>query len=162
MSESAGVRNGPHNRLRKRGSRCLNFTCGGQSGRTRAYYFPRTQAPLRLLRRSCKSSRSIRHTVTKIRSILSGVFSFAISEGHFPARSAADNPASRARIPESATEPKRTVAATREEVQAILTALKQMPLERAAVAITAFTGVRPGEARGLRWEEWDRAKQHIA
>jgi hypothetical protein len=24
-----------------------------------------------------------------------------------------------------------------------------------------FTGVRPGEARGLRWEEWDRAKQHI-
>jgi integrase len=23
-------------------------------------------------------------------------------------------------------------------------------------------GVRPGEARGLRWEEWDRAKQHIA
>ena len=39
---------------------------------------------------------------------------------------------------------------------------KGMPLERAAVGIMAFTGCRPSEARGLRWEEWDRAKQHIA
>jgi len=37
-----------------------------------------------------------------------------------------------------------------------------MPLERAAVGIMALSGVRPSEARGLRWEEWDRAKQHIA
>jgi integrase len=28
--------------------------------------------------------------------------------------------------------------------------------------LMAYTGVRPGEARGLRWEEWDRAKKHIA
>ena len=101
-------------------------------------------------------------TVTKIRSVLSGIFSYAMSEGHFPARSAADNPASRARIPESAAKPKRTVAAVFEEVQGYLRALKGMPLERAAVGILAFTGVRPGEARGLRWEEWDRVKQHIA
>ena len=47
-------------------------------------------------------------------------------------------------------------------VQRTLVALKGMPLERAAVGIMVFTGVRPGEARGLRWEEWDRAKQHIA
>lgn len=26
----------------------------------------------------------------------------------------------------------------------------------------ALSGVRPSEARGLRWEEWDRSKQHIA
>jgi integrase len=25
----------------------------------------------------------------------------------------------------------------------------------------AFTGVRPGECRGLKWEDWDRAEQHI-
>ena len=43
----------------------------------------------------------------------------------------------------------------------ILTALKGMSLERSAVAVVALTGVRPSEARGLRWEEWDRAKQHI-
>lgn len=36
-----------------------------------------------------------------------------------------------------------------------------MPLEHAAVAIIALTGVRPSEARGLRWEEWDRAKGHM-
>jgi integrase len=101
-------------------------------------------------------------TIGKVRSILSGIFTYAMSEGHFPARSQVDNPASGARLPENATRPKATVAATREDVQAILVALKGMPLERAAVAILAFTGVRPGEARGLRWEEWDRAKQHIA
>ena len=66
-------------------------------------------------------------------------------------------------IPEEfTTEPKRTIAATFEQVKSYLRALKGMPLERAAVAIIACTGVRPGEARGLRWEEWDRAKQHIA
>jgi integrase len=101
-------------------------------------------------------------TISKVRSILSGIFTYAMSEGHFPARSKADNPASGARLPEAATQPKRTVAATREDVQSIIADLKGMPLERAAVAIIAFTGVRPGEARGLRWEEWDRAKQHIA
>jgi integrase len=47
-------------------------------------------------------------------------------------------------------------------VQATLAALKEMPLERAAVALVAFTGVRPSEARGLRWEEWNREQQHIA
>ena len=103
-----------------------------------------------------------RDTITRIRRVLSGIFTYAMSEGHFSARSAADNPASRARIPESSTAPKHTVAATFEEVQGYLRALKEMPLELAAVGILAFTGVRPGEARGLRWEEWDRAKQHIA
>lgn len=55
----------------------------------------------------------------------------------------------------------RTFAATREQVSAILAALKNMPLERAAVAVVALTGVRPSEARGLRWEECDRAKGHV-
>jgi integrase len=96
-------------------------------------------------------------TLGKIRSILSGIFTYAMSEGHFPARSKMDNPASCARIPESATEPKRTIAATREDVQAILVALKGKPLARAAVGIIVYTGVRPGEARGLRWEEWNAA-----
>jgi hypothetical protein len=55
-----------------------------------------------------------------------------------------------------------SLAATFEEVQGYLTALKGLPLERAAVGIMALSGVRPSEARGLRWEEWDRSKQHIA
>jgi integrase len=101
-------------------------------------------------------------TVGKVRSILSGIFTYAMGKGHFPGTSASDNPASRALIPESATEPGKPAAATREDVQAFLVALREMPLERAAVAIIAYTGVRPCEARGLRWEEWDRLKQHIA
>ena len=103
-----------------------------------------------------------RDTVTKIRSIFSGIFSYAMSEGHFPARSVSENSASHARIPESATEPRQPAAATREHVKAVLAALKEMPLERAAVALIAMLGVRPGEARGLRWEDWDRVKQQIA
>jgi integrase len=99
-----------------------------------------------------------RDTVTKIRSILSGIFTYAMSEGHFPARNA------------SATQPSEPNAASREEVKAILAALRadtqagleEMPLERAAVATIAMLGVRPGEARGLRWEDWDRVKQQIA
>jgi integrase len=102
------------------------------------------------------------NTVGKVRSILSGIFTYAMGKGHFPARSKEDNPASCALIPESATEPKRTVAATRGEVQAILAALKGSPLARAAVGIMAFCGVRPGEARGMRWEEWNRVEKHIA
>jgi integrase len=101
-------------------------------------------------------------TVGKIRSILSAVFKYAMGNGDFPGKSAADNPASCALIPEAAVEPEETVAATREEVQGALAALKEMPLERAAVALVAFTGVRPSEARGLRWEEWSREEQHIA
>jgi integrase len=72
-----------------------------------------------------------------------------------------ENPAEHVLIPESAAAPEATEAATFAEVQAILSALKSDPLARAAVAIMAFTGVRPGEARGLRWEEWKRAEQHI-
>jgi len=108
-------------------------------------------------------------TVGKVRSILSGIFTYAIGKGHFPARSASENPASRALIPESATEPIEPKAATRDEVKALLAALMSKPeaklpemrLERAAVAIIAMLGVRPGEARGLRWEDWDRVKQQI-
>src|SRR2546430_1140501 len=68
-------------------------------------------------------------TVGKVRSLLSGIFTYAMGKGHFPGKSASENPASCALIPESATEPKNTVAASREEVQAILVALKAMPLE---------------------------------
>jgi integrase len=101
-------------------------------------------------------------TLKKIRSITSAVFHYAITKGAFPAKSEADNPASCAAIPETAKAPEPTETATFQEVQAYLAALKDKPLARAAVALMAFTGARPGEARGMRWEEWDRAEQHIA
>jgi len=96
-------------------------------------------------------------SVSKLRAVLYGIFQYAINTGDLPG----GNPTEGVILPESATKPKPTVAATREEVQAILTALKGKPVARAAVGVMAFTGVRPGEARGLRWEEWDRVEQHI-
>jgi integrase len=100
-------------------------------------------------------------TVGKVRSILRGVFTDALGEGHFPGKSATDNPARLALMPESVTEPTGTVAATFEEVQGCLAALKQKPLERAAVTLMAYSGTRRPEMLGLRWDEWDRTHEHI-
>jgi integrase len=97
-------------------------------------------------------------TVAKVRSIMHHIFVYAKNTGAI----SGSNPAEDVLIPESATMPEPTEAATKQEVQAILAALKHKPLARAAVAILSCTGVRPGEARGLRWEEWDRAKRHLA
>ena len=96
-------------------------------------------------------------SVAKLRAVLHSIFQYALNTGDLPGR----NPVEGVILPESATKPKPTVAASRDEVQAILPALKGKPMARAAVAVMAFTGVRPGEARGPRWEEWDRAEQHI-
>lgn len=96
-------------------------------------------------------------SVAKLRAVLHSIFQYALNTGDLPGR----NPVEGVIIPESATKPKPTVAATRDEVQTILTALKGKPVSRAAVGVMALTGVRPGEARGLRWEEWDRAEQHV-
>ena len=85
--------------------------------------------------------------------VLSAIFTYAMGQGDFPGRSAADNPASRPLIPESATEPGKTVAASGEEVKAMLAALAKDSLARAAVALAAFTGMRPGELLGCRWED---------
>ena len=109
----------------------------------------------------CRMHHLNTETIGKVRSILSGIFTYAMAKGDFPGKSAGDNPASKAMIPESASEPRQTVAASREQVKAILVALKDMPLERAAVAIVAMLGVRPSEARGLMWRDWNRAKDQI-
>src|SRR6266566_3467243 len=96
-------------------------------------------------------------TLAKIRSILYGMLNYAVCTGKFPG----DNPVKDMILPKAAVEAEPTEATTREEVQALLVALKGQPLARAAIGILAFCGVRPGEARGLRWEEWDRTEKQI-
>jgi integrase len=100
-------------------------------------------------------------TTKKIRSILSAVFSFAISNGDFPARSEQDNPARRAYIGASAAKPKPTRCPTSAEFAAILAHLAALPLEKAAVALIGECGLRPGEARAVRWEEYDRKEMTL-
>lgn len=79
-----------------------------------------------------------------------------ISKGHVAARSAEDNPARRAAIAESASEPKPTACPSQEQVQAILDSLKEsgLLLERAATGLVALGGCRPHESRA-RWEDFD-------
>jgi integrase len=102
-----------------------------------------------------------RDTILKIHSVLSGIFRYALATGAFPGKTATDNPCAGALIPKGKKK-QETKAATFEDVQAFLAAMKKKPHERAAIALAAFTGCRPGELRGLRWEDWDRKQQHIS
>lgn len=95
-------------------------------------------------------------TCKKIRSIISAVFHLAANKGDVPAGFA--NPASHAMIGESAIEPAATACPSAEQFQATLDHLDALPLEQAAVALIGECGIRPGEARAVRWEEYDRAE----
>jgi integrase len=100
-------------------------------------------------------------TTKKVRSIISGIFTFAMSKGDVAARSQEDNPARCAMIAESAAKPKPTLCPTREQVQATLDYLDDLPLEQSAVALIGMAGLRPGEARAVRWEDWNRKESAL-
>jgi integrase len=104
-----------------------------------------------------------RDTVMKCRSILSAIFTYALATGAFPGKSAADNPAAGALLPKAQVEKQETVAATPDEVRAILAHLNDqgLNLSRAAIALAAYLGCRPGEIRGLKWSDWDRSAEQI-
>jgi integrase len=97
----------------------------------------------------------------KSKSILSGIFTFARNQGTLDA----PNPIPGTMIPKKAAPAAEMHAATAEEVVAILDAIanaKTEDIEReqrlkgqAAVALQFFAGLRPGEARGVRWEHYE-------
>ena len=82
----------------------------------------------RILKDAAAMHRLNQHTITKVRSIVSGIFTFAMSEGHYPGKSAADNPASHARIPETASKPKPTACPETAEVKMMLAYLNELSL----------------------------------
>jgi integrase len=94
-----------------------------------------------------------RTTLKHIKSFLSGVFTFAKNHGALDGL----NPVQDAMIPRKAAAPEETHAASPDEVLAIMAALLDAGEHkaRAAVALMFFTGLRPGEARGVRWEDFD-------
>lgn len=102
------------------------------------------------------------------KSILSGIFTLARNQGVLDS----PNQVQGTMIPKKAAAPKETYAATPDEVVAILDAVatakpkdeqgKEVTISResrlkaqAAVALQFFAGLRPGEARGARWEDFD-------
>jgi len=94
-----------------------------------------------------------RTTLKHIKAFLSGVFTYAKNQGVLDGV----NPVQDAMIPRKAAAPAETHAATPAEVLAIMDTLEKAGEHkaRAAVALMFFAGLRPGEARGARWEDYD-------
>ena len=104
-----------------------------------------------------------REMLKKSKAILSGIFTLARNLGALNQ----PNPIPGTMIPKKAAGASDLHAASLDEVVAILDALenaevkdKQISREyrlkaRAAVTLQFFAGLRPGEARGVRWEDYD-------
>jgi len=95
------------------------------------------------------SSETLKH----IKAFLSGVFTYAKNQGVIDGL----NPVRDAMIPKKAATSEETYAASLEEVLAIMDVLGKAGEKkaRAAVALVFFAGLRPGEARGAHWEDYD-------
>jgi integrase len=83
---------------------------------------------------------------------LSALFTLARNQGALDA----PNPVEGAMLPKKAAAPARTHAATPDEVTTFLDLLEKARewKARAAVGLMFFAGLRPGEARGARWEDY--------
>jgi integrase len=97
-----------------------------------------------------------RTTLKHVKSFLCGVFTYAKNQGVLDGV----HPIRDAMIPKKANAPAETHAATPDEVLASMDALDKADQKkaRAAVALMFFAGLRPGEARGACWEDYDGKK----
>lgn len=105
---------------------------------------------LAAIHRRTKVRRSqLRHCKT----MLSAVFKYAKQQGLIDGV----NPVKDAAIPRNAERSKPTEAVSLEEVLQVLDALEKAGEKQAktAVSLIFFCGLRPGEARGARWEDYD-------
>lgn len=104
--------------------------------------------------------RNVGRTMLKhIKAFLSGVFTYAKNEGVLDGV----NPVQDAMIPKKAAPPKETHAATPDEVLAIMDVLVKAGEKKAcaAVALMFFAGLRPGEARGVEWQDYDGSRLFV-
>jgi integrase len=97
------------------------------------------------------------------KAILSGIFTLARNQGVLDT----PNPVQGTMIPKKAAASGETHAASLEKVTAMLHAVESAQVDgkeitaderrkvRAAIALQFFAGLRPGEARGVRWEDFD-------
>ncbi len=86
---------------------------------------------------------------------LSAIFAYAKQQGVLDGI----NPITDAGIPRKAAASKPTHAATPSEVAAMLSSLTGTA--RVAIALMYFAGLRPGEARGLRWQDYDDKRRRL-
>jgi hypothetical protein len=103
-----------------------------------------------------------RDTISKVRLILSGIFTYAMSEGHFPARS---KRTIRHHAPAFLNRRRSQSARLPPHVRRcrLFWWLSKECLWRAPQSGSwRFVACVPGEARGMRCEEWNRAEKDIA
>jgi integrase len=93
-----------------------------------------------------------RRSLQHVKSLLSGIFTYAKNIGVLDGV----NPVQGAMIPKKAKPPEETHATTRDEVQKMLDVLQGNPKARAAIGLMFYAGLRPGEARGVRWDDYTK------
>jgi integrase len=100
-----------------------------------------------------------RSTLRHLKAFMSAVFTFAKNQGVLDGA----NPIQDATIPKRAAAPKETHASTTEEVLSMINVLQKAGERRACVAVAMmfFAGLRPGEARGARWDDFDGKQLNI-
>jgi integrase len=110
-------------------------------------------AVLTALAKSGKGSRTLSH----VKWMLSGVYQFAIASGIVP-----KNPVPDSKWLVKVARTKKQREYSLQEIQAILAILEPLDLRAAtAVALCYFAALRPAEARGLQWLDYDGSELHI-
>src|SRR5262249_16552788 len=97
-----------------------------------------------------------RRTLRHCKGLLSTIFTYAKQQGVLDGI----NPITDAGIPRNAAAPKPGHATNTDEIEAMLHVLTGPA--RVAVALMYFCGLRPGEARGARWSDYDGKRLHVA
>ena len=93
-----------------------------------------------------------KRTLQHLKHLLSGVFRYAAQQDYLDA---ARNPVTMASIPGFAPSGSETCAYSLDQVNAMLRVLSGPA--HIIVAVAAFSGLREGEIRGLRWEDYEPA-----
>jgi hypothetical protein len=109
----------------------------------------RTVDVSRMLRAIAAENDYSKNTLQHIKSVLSGIFTFAKNEGAFDGA----NPVQGALLPSRAREAKETFAYDLSQILRILDVLPLLP--KAAVATASFVRLREGELRGLEWQDYN-------
>jgi integrase len=97
-----------------------------------------------------------RSTIQHVRSLASGIFSHAVNLGLIES-----NPWHDVKVLGKSRAPRDTAHYTLEEAENIISALVDHPDCQAIMALACFTGLRPGEVQGLRWDDIDEEWVHI-
>jgi integrase len=96
------------------------------------------------------------NTISHTRHVASRIFDHAAAREVIPA-----NPFRGAKMLESARKPKETAHYNVQQIAQILTTLRGHLQAQTAVALCYFCGLRPGEARATKWENYDGLRLKI-